>query len=62
MKKKVIYFILFLLVCCVNGYFLVNPKNIVNILICILLVCAASCLLNKAFPINYKKKETDKEK
>ena len=61
MKKKIIYFILFLLVCCVSGYFLVHPKNIVHSLIYFLAILVASYLLHKAFPINYKKEETDED-
>lgn len=61
MEKKIIYFILFLLVSCVSGYFLVNLNNIVYTLIYFLSILVASYLLNKAFPINYKKENTDEE-
>ena len=62
MKKKIIYFILFLLVSCVSGYFLVNRSSIVYTLVYFLSILLASFLLYKAFPINYKKEETAEKK
>ena len=47
MKKKNILFILFLLVSCASGYFLVNFENVVHM------------LLFKALPINYRKDDED---
>ena len=61
MNKKIFYFVLFLLVCCVSGYFLVNLNSVVNTLIYFLSILVASYLLNKAFPIHFKKEETDEE-
>lgn len=61
MKKKIIYFISFLLVCCVSGYFLGKLNNMVYTLLYFLLVLAGAYLLYKAFPINYKKENDNDE-
>ena len=61
MKKKIIYFISFLLVCGVSGYFLGKLNSMVYTLLYIFFVLVGSYLLQKAFPINYKKEETDEE-
>ncbi len=51
MKKKIILFILFLLVSCASGYFLVNFESVVHMLLFFLSTLLASYLLYKAFPI-----------
>ena len=62
MKKKIIYFIAFLLVCGgVSGYFLGKQYSLLYSLIYFLSVLVGSYLLHKAFPIQYKKEETDDE-
>ena len=61
MKKRIIYFISFLLVCCVSGYFLGKLNNMVYTLLYFLLVLAGAYLLYKAFPINYKKENDNDE-
>ncbi len=61
MKKKIIYFISFILVSCISGYFLCKHDNYVYTLLYILSIMLASYLLYKAFPINYKKEENDND-
>ena len=61
MKKKIIYFISFILVSCISGYFLCKHEIYVYTLLYILSIMLASYLLYKAFPINYKKEESDND-
>ena len=61
MKKKIIYFISFILVSCISGYFLCKHDNYVYTLLYILSIMLASYLLYKAFPINYKKEDNDND-
>ena len=59
MKKKIILFVLFLLVSCVSGHFLVNFESVVHMLLFFLSTLLVSYLLYKALPINYRKDDED---
>lgn len=59
MKKRIIYFISFILISCTSGYFLGKHDNYVYTILYFLSIMFASYLLYKAFPINFKKEEND---